>query len=185
MIRRTRNSLCVAVLLLPLASCKFLSGPDYDLTVTVETGVTGSPASGIYTHADLDQVAYSYTPLDAKHTVEVMIDGGQAAAAETLTIYHSTSLVARLVDIRDAWSMTTTDSAGTQTKFTVTFSGDNILGGTFSDSRGYAGTWTGPSNVITITYSNWEQYKLTGALFSMSGTWTNGTATGSWSASRL
>lgn len=184
MMRRIACSLSVCALLLPLASCGFLSGPDYELLVTIESGVSGSPETGVQAHADLETVDYSYAPLNAKHTVEVMIDGGQETASGSLIIYHNTTLVARLVDIRGAWKVTSVDDDSKETVFTVTFDGADILGGTFSDSRGYHGTWTGVSGIVILHYSDLEKYIYTGALFSMEGSYTNGSAEGTWSAKR-
>jgi hypothetical protein len=175
----------VFALILPLASCNFFGKPEYDLSVTVEPGLTGTPAAGVQTLADLTEVEYKYTPVNALHTVEVITDGGQVAASGTVTMYKSITLVARLIDIRAVWNISTYDANAVATAtYTITFSGADILSGTFVDSRGYSGTWNGASNVINIIYSNWESYKLTGTLFSMSGTWANGSATGTWSAAR-
>jgi hypothetical protein len=175
----------VFALILPLASCNFFGKPEYDLSVTVEPGLTGTPAAGIQTLADLTAVEYKYTPVNALHTVEVITDGGQAAASGTVIMYKSITLVARLVDIRATWDINVYDSNVVAiATYTITFSGADILGGTFVDSRGYTGTWDGASNVININYSNWESYKLTGTLFSMSGTSANGSVAGTWAATR-
>ncbi|MCU0276943.1 MAG: hypothetical protein MUF02_08885 [Acidobacteria bacterium] len=182
--RKTGSVLCLAVLLLPLASCRLLRGPNYDLLVTIESGVTGTPASGLYSYKDLEEVEYKYTPVDSRHAVEVLVDGGQEVAEASLTIYHNTVLVARLIDVRDDWEVTSIDASDAKTTFTLTFAGADILGGTFSDSRGYRGTWSGVGGAIEIVYSDWEAYVYSGSLFYMSGTWANGSATGSWSAKR-
>lgn len=182
--RKIGSVLCVAVLLLPLASCRFLSGPNYDLLVTIESGVTGTPASGIYSYKDLEEVAYEYAPVDSRHSVEVLVDGDQEIAEASVTIYHNTVLVARLIDIRGDWEVTSIDASDAKTTFTLSFGGGDILGGTFSDSRDYHGTWSGVGGGIEIVYSDWEAYVYSGALYYMSGAWTNGSATGSWSAKR-
>lgn len=175
----------VFALILPLASCNFFGKPEYTLSVTVEPGLTGTPAAGVQTLADLTEVEYKYTPVNAKHTIEVIFDGVQSAASGTVTMYKNITLVARLIDIRAVWDISTYDQNNAVTAtYTITFSGADILGGTFSDSRGYAGTWNAASNVININYDNWEKYKLTGTLFNMSGTWANGSAVGSWVAAR-
>ncbi len=180
-----RAWLFVCVLMIPLAGCNFFGLPEYELSVTIEPGVQGTPLSGPQVLADLAEVEFNYTPLNSLHTVEVLVDGGRVAASGTVTMYKNITLVARLVDIRAVWNVNLNKSDGTSLSTSkVTFSGSDILGGTFSDSRGYAGTWNGASNKITITFGNWEKYILTGTLFSMSGTWSNGTVTGSWSASR-
>ena len=183
--RKIGSLLCGFALLLPLASCNFFGLPEYELSVTVEPGVVGTPASGQYVYPELEEVEYTYTPVNSLHTVEAIIDDGQEAAAGTVTIYRSLTLVARLVDIRGSWDVESYDATSNSTPFTITFSGDDILGGTFTDSLGHSGTWTGPSNKLTFTYGNWEAYVYTGALFSMTGTYKNGSASGTWSAKRV
>ena len=41
--RKVAKLLSVGMLLLPLAGCNFLGHPDYELMVTIEPGVTGTP----------------------------------------------------------------------------------------------------------------------------------------------
>jgi hypothetical protein len=173
-------------LILPLAACAKLGIPDYTLTVVVEPGVTGTPAAGVYAHPDLEQIDYKYTPLNPLHTVEVVFEGGTLAASGSVTVYNNFTLTAKLVDIRGTWKMISRDKDSKATEFTVTFAGADILGGAFSDSRGYKGTWTGKNNVLVFTYADWEAYVYSGTIFKMgSGTWANGEAKGTWSASRV
>ncbi len=176
--------LTLCALLMPLASCNFFGIPDYTLAVTIEAEVTGTPGAGVHEFPELEQVGYEYTPVNSEHTVEVFIDGERESAEDSIIMYKSLTLVARLFDVRGAWTVTSKDSSSNSITFTVTFSGPDILGGIFSDSRGYAGTWTGKSNTIVITYGNWEAYVYSGSLFSMSGTYKNGSAAGTWSAKR-
>jgi hypothetical protein len=181
-----RISLCAFILILPLASCGFLGAPDYELSVTIEPGVQGSPASGSYTYTELQEVDYKYTPINSLHTVMVLLDGNGSDAEGTVTIYKNTTLVARLFDLRGSWAVTyyASDSVS-GTTFNITFSGDDLLAGTFSDSNGRNGTWNAASGTLNFNYSDWESYKFTGALTTMSGTWTNGSASGTWSAGQL
>ena len=176
----------VLALILPLAGCNFFGIPEYQLSVTVEPGVTGTPTTRTELLADLTEVEYAYTPVNSLHTVEVIFNGSQATASGTVTMYRDITLEARLVDVRDAWLVKSYKTDGTAIEtFTITLAGSDILGGTFSDSRGYSGTWTGASNKVVITFSNWENYIFTGTLFSMSGSWANGSAAGTWSADRV
>jgi len=182
-----RNVACLltfGLLLLPLAGCKFLGHPDYELSVTIEPGVTGTPAAGVYTHTELDEVKYTYTPVNAKHTVEVLVDEGQEDADSSLIIYKDTALLARLFDVRKTWKITYSATGSTTAlDFTITLTGSDILGGTFSDSRGYHGTWDAANGTLTFTFSDFESYKYTGGLLKMNGTWSNGAVTGTWGAS--
>jgi hypothetical protein len=181
-----RTLLFICILIVPLLSCNFFGIPDYELTVTVKDGVQGTPASGQYSYKDLTVVDYNYSPVNLLHTVEVIYEGSQMAAEGTVTMYNNIAIEARLIDIRGAWKITFaySDTTIPSIVFTVTFSGNDILAGTFNDDRGYAGTWNAASNVINLTYSDWEAYKFTGTLFSMSGTWSNGSVTGTWGAVR-
>lgn len=183
--RKVANLLCICMVLLPLSGCNFIGQPDYELSVTIEPGVTGTPEAGVHTYQELEAVEYSYTPVNSKHTVEVLVDNSQEDAVASLTIYKNTQLVARLYDVRGSWKVTyyVTDSA-TSSDFTVTFSGSDILGGTFSDSRGHNGIWDAASGTMTFTFSDLESYKYTGVLSDMNGTWANGTVTGTWSAEK-
>jgi hypothetical protein len=181
-----RALLCAFVLILPLAGCGLFGPPDYTLSVTVEAGVQGTPASGEYVYPELQVVDYKYTPLNSKHTVVVLLDGSGSAAEGTVTIYKSTALVARVFDVRAKWKVTyyVVDST-VGTSFDITFSGADLLAGTFSESNGRNGTWDAASGTINFNFSDWEKYKFTGTLSTMSGTWTNGTATGTWSSSKV
>ena len=96
----------VCLLILPLASCGFFGAPDYTLSVTVETGVQGTPAAGEYVYPELQEVAFKYTPLNSKHTVVVLLDGSGSAAEGTVTIYKNITLVARVFDVRGKWKVT-------------------------------------------------------------------------------
>ena len=175
----------LGALILSLAGCNFFGLPEYELSIVVEEGVTGTPVGSVQVLAELTEVEYAYTPLNPLHTVEVIADTTRVAASGTVTMYKSISLTARLIDIRDDWNMKVFNADSTTSEtFTITFSGADILGGTFRDSRGHAGTWKAASNVIKIVYSDWESYNFTGALFDMNGSWSNGAVTGTWSASR-
>lgn len=176
--------LTVCVMLLPLAGCKFLKHPDYQLQITLADGVWGIPAAGLYTHAELDEIEYSYGATDTRETVEVFVDDGSEDASSTITIYHDTVLLARIFDPRGPWYVSSYDSASVATNFDLVLEGATRLAGTFLDSRGYQGSWTSNAGDITLTYSNWEKYVFSGDLPGMSGTWANGDAAGTWSTNR-
>jgi hypothetical protein len=179
------RALLVCILIVPLLSCGFFGIPDYELLVTVKDGVKGTPESGQHLYKDLTEVEYSYKADNYLHTVEVIYEGSQIAAEGSIMMFTNVTLEARLVDVRDVWTVQMFSSAGSfLIAFDITCSGADILGGTFSDTRGLAGTWDGASNKITITYDNWENFILIGTLSTMNGIWTNGDVTGNWMASR-
>lgn len=180
-----RTLLAVCILIGPLLSCNFFGIPSYELTVTVGDGVKGTPENGQHPYKDLTSVEYAYTAVNYLHTVEVVYEGARLEEFGSFILYKNSTLEARLVDIRAVWTFTIYDGNSTAIATPeVTFSGADILGGTFSDSRGLTGTWDGTSNKITMTYDNWEKYVLTGTLFSMSGISANGDVLGTWSAVR-
>jgi hypothetical protein len=185
--RQIGTVLALCVLLLSLAGCKHLKGPEYELAVSVEAGVTGSPTSGIYAHADLEEVAYKYAPENSQHTVEVLIDDGAAASESSLIIYHDTVLVARLFDPRGPWRINAFDANSNANEFTVMLYGSDRLSGTFSDDRGHGGTWLAGAGSIALLYSDLTGHKFVASIPAMKGDWTwdNGTSQGTWSAIRI
>lgn len=177
----------ILLILLAFGSCNW-GVPDYTLIVVVEEGVTGTPATGQYVHKELTAVDFSYTPINPLHTVEVIINGStRQSTAGSLVLYaEKYTLTARLVDIRGTWKveMTWLESITVDFKFTITISGEDLLSGTFIDSRGYNGTWSAESNVVTFTYSDWNDFILIGLTFYMQGTFTGDGSSGSWTAER-
>ncbi len=185
--KQTLASVLLACLaLLPLGGCKLIGHPDYQLVVTVEPGVSGSPASGVYTHKELESVGYSYAAENPKQTVEVLVDGEAEDAAASVVLYRDTALVARLFDPRGAWVVTALNASNQETKFTVLLEGADQLAGSFRDNRGYSGTWLAQGGSFALLFSDLEGHKFVAAIPAMSGTWTwdNGTSQGSWSAAR-
>ncbi len=121
----------------------------------------GTPAAGVYTHTELEEVAYTYTPLNAKHTVEVLLDGGQADAARRphhLQEHHAGRPPVRRARDLEGDLLRHRQHDGPRS-FNITFAGSDILAGTFSDSHGHHGTWDAASGKITFTFSDWEKYK--------------------------
>jgi hypothetical protein len=182
-----RTLLTVCILIAPLLSCSFFGIADYELTVTLKDGVQGTPENGQHSYKDLTVVEYKYSPLNSLCSVEVIYEGSRLAASGSITMYTNVALEARLIDIRDIWKITFsyTDTTITAITFKIDFSGSDVLSGTFTDDRGYDGTWDASNGKIKITYANWKNYVLDGtSLFNMSGTWTGESKTGTWSATR-
>jgi hypothetical protein len=179
------KAITACIMILPLLGCGIFGIPDYELTVTVGEGLEGTPGSGQYSYKDLTSVEYAYTPVNTLHTVEVLLSGSQLNSRGSFTMYTNSTLEARLVDIRDQWTVIMYDMNGKfLISFDVTFAGDDILGGTFVDTRNLSGAWDGTSGKVTITYENWENYLLVGTLLTMEGIWTNGDVSGNWTATR-
>ncbi len=178
------------LIFLILINCQPLN---YTLTVIVDEGVTGTPESGKYTYKELSTVEYSYTPINPLHTVEVLInDKYRKSAQDSIVLYGDEYVLrAKIMDVRGSWKikMTKSDSTSVDFEFTITLTGNYVISGTFTDSRGYRGTWdtsyayTG--NIITLTYADWKDYILTGTYFDMSGNFIGEGTTGKWSSERV
>lgn len=183
--------LTVMVLLaIILSSCQPLN---YTLTVIVDEGITGTPEAGKYVYKELSTVEYSYIPINPLYTVEVLInDKYRKPAQDSIVLYGDEYVLrARIMDVRGAWKikMTKSDSTSVDFEFTVNLKGNDTLSGTFEDSRGYHGTWdtsySYTGNIITLTYSDWKDYVLTGTYFDMKGNFMGDGTTGSWSSERV
>jgi hypothetical protein len=168
--------------------CKNFGSPNYTLTVVIESGAQGTPASGTYTYKDLSVIDYEYTAINPENTIQVLINGGKWSSKSSITMYTDTKLVAKLFDIRAKWSMSMKPTLTTDPsyKFNITFVGTGYLSGTFHDDQGpglgYIGTWTISDGALTIKYSDWKDYVLTGDASSMTGSWTGESKVGTWSA---
>jgi hypothetical protein len=93
--------------------------------------------------------------------------------------------VVRLFDIRGNWDFTLEDNdSNDKMEFSIGFFGENVISGGFTDSQGHSGTWNIGGNKLTITYTDWLDYVLTGKISSMSGDWTGEGKTGTWSSTR-
>lgn len=169
-----------------LTHCNF-GVPDFTVIVQIEDGVEGTPEAGQYEYAELSNITFEYTPVNPAHVVEVYVNSTRFSASGTLTVFNTYTITAQLVDIRQTWSvsMLLPGSVSADFEFTITISGPDISGGTFSDSRGYNGTWTAVNEIVTLTYTDWSDYVLTGDHYSMSGSFVgDGVTTGAWSATR-
>ncbi|HYA48248.1 MAG TPA: hypothetical protein VEG35_01000 [Burkholderiales bacterium] len=183
-----------AVALLLIAggtSCKFTS-PSYTLTVIVPDTITGSPASGQYTYKELTAVSFSYTAVDPLYSVEVYLNGKlRYSSSGSIYLYgDGYTLKPDIIDDRGNWTITMTDTSATVATyiFTVTLSGSDVLSGTFTDSRGYHGTWTGSSGTLLLTYTDWYDFVLTGTVYGLgagtAGSYVGNSTTGTWVAKK-
>lgn len=171
---------------LSLTGCKNFGVPDFELKVTVEDGVQGTPAGGVYTYQELTVVDYSYSAIDDQYTVEVLVNGARYLQ-NSFVMYTNLEVVARIIDIRGTWDFTLKPESGSDEEdkeIAITFSGQGLLSGSFSDDQGHNGTWTIDGAAITITYNNWFDYELTGFITTMSGEWEGEGIKGTWTANR-
>jgi hypothetical protein len=177
------------VALLGTGSCKW-GVPDYTLTVTLEDGVIGTPEAGQHTYKELTNVALNYSPVNPLNTVEVFLNGTIRKAGQSSVIMYGDgyTLTARLVDIRGSYKVTMSyadTSVTAPDPFVITITGADLVSGTFTDERGYHGTWSAMSYVLTLAYWDWDFYVLTTTPFDLGyslGTFTGAGLTGTWSA---
>ena len=174
------------VFLFSLNGCKNFGVPDYQLKIQIEGEVQGTPLTGVYEHTELETIEYSYVALNSDYSVEVIVNGSRWDSEGEFIMYSNLDVVVRIIDIRGEWlfKLVDADEEIEDREFTITFSGDSLLIGTFSDSQGYSGTWEIDGKAITITYNNWLDYVLTGTITTMSGSWTGVDLDGTWTATR-
>jgi hypothetical protein len=166
-------------------SCKGFGIPDWTLEISFEEGVAGTPTPGVYSYEELTTIDYSYYPIDDQHKVEVLVNSARWPAAGQFIMYTEIKVVVRLFDLRGNWDFTLDDNdSDDEMEFSIGFFGDNVLSGGFTDSQGHSGTWNINGNNLTITYTDWLDYVLTGEISTMKGNWTGNEKEGTWSATR-
>jgi hypothetical protein len=172
------------IVLLFFTSCKTSEeASQYTLTVTTTSGVSGTPATGTYTHSNNDTVPYNYS-LDAGYkNLAATLDGAPVGNNGTVIVTgnHTLAVSADNYDIRGKWEGKAY-SEGEPSDFFVTFSGQ-VLSGTltgkveklapnFTDGEF---TVNGDQVEFTLVYGNNEGFfKCTGTFSDedhMSGTW--------------
>jgi len=179
------------VVLLLAGSCKW-GVPVYTLTVSVGEGITGTPESGQYAYEELTTIEVEYTPVNPLHSVEVFLNGTTRRPASTsFGIYRDGyTLTSRLVDIRGSYKVTLTfsdEAIQSPDPFIITVSGADLVSGTFTDNRGYNGTWWTTATALTLAYWDWEFYVLRTTAFDLgynAGTFTGGGLSGTWTAEK-
>jgi hypothetical protein len=151
--------------------------PDYSLEVTLEEGVTGTPEAGLHTYKEFTTVTLSYTGINSSDTVEVFLNDTirQKGSSSVVMFGDGYRLKARLVDPRGSWKITLAyydTSITPPDPFIITMTGPDVRSGTFTDERGYHGTWTSELNVLKLIYWDWEFYVLTGTAYDFGTTTT-------------
>ena len=118
---------CLGILF--FTGCTTADTADYILTVTMGSGVSGTPATGSYSYGENDTVTYSYTAQTGYANLTVTLDGAPVgnSGVITMTANHTLNATAT-VDVRGKWTGRFNYQEG-DTYFEVTFSG-GILSGT-------------------------------------------------------
>jgi hypothetical protein len=173
-----------------LPGCKNFGIPNYDLTVVLDEGVMGSPEPGVYSHKDIEVVEYTYKAINDNLAVEVFLNGSSLPSEGTFTMYNNLELFARVLDIRGEWTFELVpgdaETEDDYIKFNAVFDGgDDLVSGTFSDNRGYNGTWSIENRSLTMIYTDWFNYILQGGVSStMQGGYAGENKIGNWTAVR-
>ncbi|MEN8222046.1 MAG: hypothetical protein ABFR36_02200 [Acidobacteriota bacterium] len=172
------------ILSFSFSGCNGFGSPEYTLNVILEDGCTGTPEAGTYIINELEQIEYEYFPPSENIVIEVLVNEGSHSDIGSFTMYNNVTLTVRINDIRGNWLFTYFKEDSTEPEMTISFAGDTPFAGTFTDSRGYSGTWTVVGDDFTMTYSDWADYVFTGFISSMSGSYIGEGVSLGWKASR-
>lgn len=124
----------------------------FSLTVSVGSGVSGTPTTGTTFYLPNAQVPYSYSLKENYTNLKVMFEGVEIPSSGSVTILKNSALAALATlhfDIRGVWSISESYSDGSSFAVTMTFTGTD-LEGTVLDSNGGSGTYTVQGTYITI-----------------------------------
>jgi len=167
----------------------------YTLTVTLGTGVIGTPVAGIHSYAAGTVVKYSYDPATGYNAVSPLLDAAAVTKSGTITMSanHSMNVTASAIyNVQGSWTLTETYTDGSSFTVTAAFSGD-YTHGTVTDSQGGSGTYTYDYSTVKFTLVFPDvNYSYTGTFSDsndMSGTSTryqtsDNVITGTWLATR-
>ena len=103
----------IGPLLLLYIGCKKTEETDsYTLTVTLASGVTGTPGAGTYTYSKDEQVDYEYNLEEAYTDLSVTLDGVEVENSGVVTITGNHQLNAYADPDEDAYPLTVNRSSG-------------------------------------------------------------------------
>jgi hypothetical protein len=125
----------------------------YNLTVTVGTGVSGTPAAGTFTYPQGTLVNYSYALAEGYTAISIKLDGAEVESQGTITMSAAHTLSVSAVvkyNVQGAWAFLETYDDGSSFNVTTTFSG-NYVGGTVNDSDGGSGAYTYDDDTVEFT----------------------------------
>lgn len=167
----------------------------YTLTVTLGTGVTGTPAAGIHSYATGTVVPYSYSVAEGYTNISPLLDAAAVTKSGTITMSanHSMNVTASAIyNVQGSWTLTETYTDGSSFTVAAAFSGD-YTHGTVTDSQGGSGPYTYDNATVKFTLNfPAVTYDYSGTFSdanTMSGTskryqTSDNVVTGSWQATR-
>jgi hypothetical protein len=181
----------VLLAFLAAASCKW-GVPSYTLNVTLAEGVKGTPGAGKHVYKELTTVTLSYSPENSVESVECWLNGDTRKAPDGSVVLYGDGyeLTANLIDVRGSYEITLSYTDASMTApdpFIITLTGSDRLAGTFTDARGYHGTWTALAGTLTLAYWDWGLYLLAADVYDFgysSGTFTGLGLSGTWTSEK-
>ena len=141
---------------------------EFRFSVSVGTGITGTPEDGTYYYDAGEQIDYSYSLEDGYTNLRVSFDGETIASTGTITVSQEHTLFVfseKEYYIQGSWTLAEEYEDGSAFAVTATFTGDTESG-TVVDSDGGTGTYTvsGGSVHFIIEYPD-VIYEYTGDFF--------------------
>jgi formylglycine-generating enzyme required for sulfatase activity len=140
----------VATVILLLSKKK--SSVNYALTVTLATGVNGTPAAGAYAYKSGTKIDYSYTPGPGYDALEVKLDGNILAASGQITMDQDHVLT---VTARNANYNYDIDVLGFN--WIAVPAGDFQMG----DNFGVGDSWERPVHTVNLSAYSIAKYEVT------------------------
>ncbi len=168
----------------------------YTLTVTVATGVSGTPATGTYSYNENELINYSYSPQTGYENLVVTLDGATVGNGGTITMNanHTLTVTAEEVfNVAGTWTGTwyyTYNDSNMECTFTGGIYSGNVTGDIDYMSSTGNGTYSISGDTINfeLNYGS-GVLRFNGTIENdnqMSGTWAAepGSASGNWELER-
>jgi hypothetical protein len=180
------SAAALAALLLIQNSCGWGS-PDYSLTVILGEGISGYPGPGTYVYKEFDTVDYNYAAVEGAVRPQIYLNAyRRTTLTGILTIYTNTEMRIDQTDMRDRWIVTAEEDDEETLQWVIECTGADRRSGSFTDNRGYNGTWTVEgTDDLTLTYTDWQDFVFRGTLLTLAGDWTGDGRTGTFSIGPL
>ena len=170
--------------------CKDFGIPEYKFIVIHGEGIGGLPAAGTYSYKELASINYDYIFIDDPERYPgVFVNDVSAsyASAGTIIMYRDIEIFVGDVDIQGSWDLIFTDDNGNATESTIVFTSNAPLEGTFTDTRGYEGTWKNTSNKLFMSFTDWNGHIFEGGIspkYQTGNSFLNDNLNGSWTMVR-
>jgi hypothetical protein len=156
----------IIIVLLVNTGCKDFGVPDYNLIVNFGEGISGLPDAGSYKYKELSKINYKYIFLnedDRAPSVFINESSSSYKASGTIVMYKNIEIYVGDVNIVGTWKLTITDNDGIKSNSNVEFiAGTTNIEGSFTDSRGYTGTWKNVGNRLFMSFKDWDGHIFEG-----------------------